>query len=170
MGKLAYQFFNWVKRISRYFFTILHWFLKKKPSITRYSGQQVMVHNFRWVLNLALLLVVIFEVAEGVISDSNDPDSTNYHTFVPQCLAFVGALTAIIYYHKVEIWNSPKFLLALLIYWPSSFSLKFLKVFSMYKNDITWRHLKMWLAWTVIILYILLFLVELNLLRLQARC
>ncbi|PVD32870.1 hypothetical protein C0Q70_08317 [Pomacea canaliculata] len=124
-------------------------------------------HNFRWVLNLALLLVVIFEVAEGVISDSNDPDSTNYHTFVPQCLAFVGALTAIIYYHKVEIWNSPKFLLALLIYWPSSFSLKFLKVFSMYKNDITWRHLKMWLAWTVIILYILLFLVELNLLRLQ---
>ncbi|XP_070204431.1 ATP-binding cassette sub-family C member 9-like [Littorina saxatilis] len=124
-------------------------------------------HNFRWILNLMLLTILIIEVAEGFISDANDPDTTNYHAFVPQCLAFLGSLVGIIYYHKVEIWNSPKFLLALLFYWPTSFSLKFLKVFSMYKNDITWLHLKMWLAWVVIALYIALFIVELNLLRLQ---
>ncbi|KAL8596886.1 hypothetical protein ACOMHN_065836 [Nucella lapillus] len=124
-------------------------------------------HNFRWILTLALLTVLIIEIAEGLISDANDPDTTNYHAFIPQCLAFVGALVAVIYHHKVEVWNSPKFLLALLIYWPAALSLKFLKVFSMYKNSISWPHLKMWLAWGVIGLYIALLLVELNLLRMQ---
>lgn len=124
-------------------------------------------HNIRWILGIMLLFVLIIEIAEGFISDANDPDSTNYHAFIPQCVSFIGALVGMIYYHKVEIWNSPKFLLATLIYWPASMSLKFLKVFSMYKNNISSPHLKMWLAWIVIALYIALFIVELNLLRLQ---
>ncbi|XP_076452886.1 ATP-binding cassette sub-family C member 9-like [Babylonia areolata] len=124
-------------------------------------------HNFRWILTIMLLIVLIIEIAEGFISDSNDADTTNYHAFIPQCLAFLGALVGIIYYHKVEIWNSPKFLLAMLIYWPAAISLKFLKVFSMYKNNISWLHLKMWMAWAVIGLYVALLVVELNLLRLQ---
>ncbi|KAK6967355.1 ATP-binding cassette sub-family C member 9 [Biomphalaria glabrata] len=124
-------------------------------------------HNLRWICTLSLLATIIVEIAEGFISDLNDPDSTNYHAFVPACVAFLGALLSIIFYHNVEQWNSPRFLLLLLIYWPMAIVLKFLKALSIFRNDLTLDHLKVWLAIIDITFYMILFIIELNVLRCQ---
>ncbi|CAL1547957.1 unnamed protein product, partial [Lymnaea stagnalis] len=57
--------------------------------------------------------------------------------------------------------------LVLLIYWPVAVVLKFLKALSIFRNELTLDHLKVWLALIDIIFYIMLFLVELNVLRCQ---
>lgn len=124
-------------------------------------------HNLRWIATLALLIINIVQIAEGVISDSNDPDTVNYHTFIPQCVVTVGTIVSITYYHNVEMWNSPKFLLVLMVYWPSAITLKVLKAFSLYKNNLTLDYLKPWLLWMAIAAYLVIFMVELNLLRVQ---
>ncbi|XP_046564179.1 ATP-binding cassette sub-family C member 9-like [Haliotis rubra] len=124
-------------------------------------------HNLRWISTLALIIVNIVQIAEGVISDSNDPDTVNYHTFIPQCVTTVGTIVSITYYHNVEMWNSPKFLLVLIVYWPSAIILKVLKAFSLYKNNLTLDYLKPWLLWMAITAYLIIFIVELNLLRVQ---
>lgn len=125
-------------------------------------------HDFRWICSLALIMSLMVEVAEGVISDlNNSDDSTNYHAFVPQCVALLGALLSIIFYHNVEMWNSPRFLIVLLFYWPSAFVLKCVKALSIYRNDFTVNHLKVWLTFIDIFFYLLLMLIELNVLRLQ---
>ncbi|KAH9525654.1 ATP-binding cassette sub- C member 8 [Bulinus truncatus] len=124
-------------------------------------------HNLRWICTLSLITTIIVEIAEGFISDFNDPDSTNYHAFVPACVAFLGALLSIIFYHNVEQWNSPRFLLVLLAYWPMATVLKFLKALSIFRNDLTLDHLKVWLALTDITFYLMLFFIELNVLRCQ---
>ncbi|KAI8739255.1 ATP-binding cassette sub-family C member 9 [Biomphalaria glabrata] len=124
-------------------------------------------HNLRWICTLSLLATIIVEIAEGFISDLNDPDSTNYHAFVPACVAFLGALLSIIFYHNVEQWNSPRFLLLLLVYWPMAIVLKFLKALSIFRNDLTLDHLKVWLAIIDITFYMILFIIELNVLRCQ---
>ena len=124
-------------------------------------------HSLRWICTLALITTIIVEIAEGFFSDLKDPDSTNYHAFVPACVAFLGALLSIVYYHNVEQWNSPRFLLLLLFYWPVAGTLKCIKALSIYRNNLTLDHLKVWLALIDIIFYLLLLLIELNVLRCQ---
>ncbi|KAK6191316.1 hypothetical protein SNE40_003038 [Patella caerulea] len=124
-------------------------------------------HNVRWLLTLTLMLINIVEIGEGFVSDSYDPDTVNYHSFVPQCVAFTGTIISIVYYHNVEMWNSPRFLLILMVYWPGAMALKVLKLMSVYRNNMTLEDLRLWLCWMVIIGYALLFLVELNVLRAQ---
>ncbi|GFR90705.1 ATP-binding cassette transporter sub-family C member 9 [Elysia marginata] len=124
-------------------------------------------HSLRWLCTLALITTIIVEIAEGFFSDLKDPDSTNYHAFVPACVAFLGALLSIVYYHNVEQWNSPRFLLLLLFYWPLAGALKCIKALSIYRNNLTLDHLKVWLALIDIIFYLMLLLIELNVLRCQ---
>lgn len=126
-------------------------------------------HSFRWVCTLTLITTIMVEIAEGFISDFNDPDSTNYHAFIPACMAFLGAVLSIAFYHNVEQWNSPRFLLLLLMYWPIALVLKCLKALSMYKNNLPLDLLKVWLSLLDTALYLLLFLIELNVLRCQVR-
>ncbi|OWF53711.1 ATP-binding cassette sub-family C member 9 [Mizuhopecten yessoensis] len=124
-------------------------------------------HSLRWIVTLILVLSCSVGIGEGVMSDYMDQDTINVHTFLPQCLALVAALGSLAYYHNVEQWNSPRFLLVLMGYWLSMIVLKFLKAFSLYKNDVTHVHLRVWLTWFDVFLYLILLVVELNVLRIQ---
>ena len=125
------------------------------------------VHVFRWVSVLFLIVLNIFEITEGLTSDAHDPDTVNYHVFVPPLIALMGSIMSITFYHNVEIWNSPGFLLILLGYWSSSFVLKILKLISLYKNNLNWMHIRVNLTWIVIIVYAILIFVEMDVLRVQ---
>ena len=127
-------------------------------------------HNARWIFTLGLIATILVEIVEGFMRDSeavDDSDSTHYHTFVPACVAFLGALLSIIFYHNIEQWNSPRFLLVLLVYWPVAVVLKCLRALSIYQNNWTWSDLKVWLALMDIMFYLLLLTVEVNVLRCQ---
>ena len=126
-------------------------------------------HNVRWILTMILILTCGTQIAEGTLSDQIDPDSINLHTILPQSIALVAAVLSIIYYHNVEQWNSPRFLLILLAYWASALLLTVLKIISLQKNDVSIEHLRLWLTCIGIALYSGLMLVEMNVLRVQVN-
>ena len=39
------------------------------------------------------------------------------HLFIPHMVSVAGTLVAVVYYHSVEMWNSPRFLFLLIPYW-----------------------------------------------------
>ncbi|KAK3084802.1 hypothetical protein FSP39_019339 [Pinctada imbricata] len=127
---------------------------------SHYSG-----HNLRWVLTLLLILVSLVEIADGITSDRQDPDIINLHTILPQCIALISAILSIVFYHSVEQWNSPRFLLILLAYWSSALLLKIIKIISLDKNGMSTEHLRVWLKYIDTGLCAALTLVEINALR-----
>ncbi|XP_055997063.1 ATP-binding cassette sub-family C member 8-like isoform X2 [Ostrea edulis] len=124
-------------------------------------------HNVRWFFSLVLIVIIVTEIAEGFMSDARDPDTVNYHVFIPPIIALVATILSLVFYHNIEQWNSPRFLLIILAYWMSVLPIKILKGVSLYKNGTSIVHVRVWLTWIDVALYMILLTVEINLLRVQ---
>uniref|UniRef100_A0A8C4ZY29 ATP-binding cassette, sub-family C (CFTR/MRP), member 8 n=1 Tax=Gadus morhua TaxID=8049 RepID=A0A8C4ZY29_GADMO len=114
-------------------------------------------HNLRWLLTFVLLFVLVCEVAEGIVSDGS---SHHLHLYMPAALAFMAAITSIVYYHNIETSNFPKLLLALLIYWLLAFIMKTIKFAKYTEHGIGPRQLRYCIAGLLMLLYGLLLAVE----------
>lgn len=126
-------------------------------------------HNVRWFFSLVLIIVIGTEIAEGFMSDARDPDTVNFHVFIPPIIALIATVLTLVFYHNIEQWNSPRFLLIILAYWMSVLPIKILKGVSLYKNETSADHVRVWLTWTDVTIYAVLLTVEINLLRVQVR-
>lgn len=126
-------------------------------------------HNVRWFFSLVLIIVIGTEIAEGFMSDARDPDTVNFHVFIPPIIALIATVLTLVFYHNIEQWNSPRFLLIILAYWMSVLPIKILKGVSLYKNETSADHVRVWLTWTDVAIYAVLLTVEINLLRVQVR-
>lgn len=126
-------------------------------------------HNVRWTCSLFLIIVIVTEISEGFMSDARDPDTVNFHVFIPPIIALIATILSLVFYHNIEQWNSPRFLLIILAYWLSVLPIKILKGISLYQNGTTSAHVRVLLTWTDVALYVILFGVEVNVLRVQVR-
>uniref|UniRef100_A0A673FS72 Uncharacterized protein n=1 Tax=Sinocyclocheilus rhinocerous TaxID=307959 RepID=A0A673FS72_9TELE len=68
-------------------------------------------HNLRWILTFILLFIIVCEIAEGIVSDGFN-QSVHLHLYMPSCLAFMAAITSIVFYHNIETSNFPKLLMS----------------------------------------------------------
>ncbi|XP_075996169.1 ATP-binding cassette sub-family C member 8 [Genypterus blacodes] len=118
-------------------------------------------HNLRWLLTFVLLFVLVCEIAEGIVSDGFSV-SLHLHLYMPAALAFMAAITSIIYYHNIETSNFPKLLLALLIYWVLAFTMKTIKFAKFTEHGIGPRQLRYCITGLLVLLYGLLLAVEIN--------
>lgn len=118
-------------------------------------------HNFRWILTFILLFVTVCEIAEGIVSDGFN-QSVHLHLYMPSCLAFMAAITSIIYYHNIETSNFPKLLITLLIYWVLAFVSKTIKFAKYTEHGIGLRQLRFGITGLLTLLYGLLLAVEVN--------
>ncbi|XP_059917528.1 ATP-binding cassette sub-family C member 8 [Gadus macrocephalus] len=116
-------------------------------------------HNLRWLLTFVLLFVLVCEVAEGIVSDGFS-SSHHLHLYMPAALAFMAAITSIVYYHNIETSNFPKLLLALLIYWLLAFIMKTIKFAKYTEHGVGPRQLRYCIAGLLVLLYGLLLAVE----------
>ncbi|XP_049746535.1 ATP-binding cassette sub-family C member 8 isoform X3 [Elephas maximus indicus] len=71
-------------------------------------------HNLRWILTFMLLFVLVCEIAEGILSDGVT-ESRHLHLYMPAGMAFMAAVTSVVYYHNIETSNFPKLLIGLLV-------------------------------------------------------
>ncbi|XP_073798166.1 ATP-binding cassette sub-family C member 8 isoform X2 [Danio rerio] len=118
-------------------------------------------HNLRWILTFILLFVTVCEIAEGIVSDGFN-QSVHLHLYMPSCLAFMAAITSIIYYHNIETSNFPKLLITLLIYWVLAFVSKTIKFAKYTEHGIGLRQLRFGITGLLTLLYGLLLAVEIN--------
>ncbi|XP_028263881.1 ATP-binding cassette sub-family C member 8 [Parambassis ranga] len=118
-------------------------------------------HNLRWLLTFVLLFILVCEIAEGIVSDGFS-QSLHLHLYMPAALAFMAAITSIVYYHNIETSNFPKLLLALLIYWVLAFTMKTIKFAKYTEHGIGLRQLRYCITGLLVLLYGLLLAVEIN--------
>ncbi|KAA0724210.1 ATP-binding cassette sub-family C member 8 [Triplophysa tibetana] len=118
-------------------------------------------HNLRWILTFVLLFVIVCEIAEGIVSDGFN-QSVHLHLYMPSCLAFMAAITSIVYYHNIETSNFPKLLMNLLIYWVLAFVTKTIKFGKYTEHGIGLRQLRFGITGLLTLLYGLLLAVEIN--------
>uniref|UniRef100_A0A8C0L081 ATP binding cassette subfamily C member 8 n=1 Tax=Canis lupus dingo TaxID=286419 RepID=A0A8C0L081_CANLU len=118
-------------------------------------------HNLRWILTFMLLFVLVCEIAEGILSDGVT-ESRHLHLYMPAGMAFMAAVTSVVYYHNIETSNFPKLLIALLVYWTLAFITKTIKFVKFYDHSISFSQLRFCLTGLLVILYGMLLLVEVN--------
>ncbi|XP_006642521.2 ATP-binding cassette sub-family C member 8 isoform X2 [Lepisosteus oculatus] len=118
-------------------------------------------HNLRWILTFILLFVLVCEIAEGIVSDGCT-ESHHLHLYMPAGLAFMAAITSIVYYHNIETSNFPKLLLALLVYWILAFVTKTIKFAKYCEHGIGLTQLRFCITGLLVLLYGMLLAVEMN--------
>ncbi|ELK18840.1 ATP-binding cassette transporter sub-family C member 8 [Pteropus alecto] len=121
-------------------------------------------HNLRWILTFMLLFILVCEIAEGILSDGVT-ESRHLHLYMPAGMAFMAAVTSVVYYHNIETSNFPKLLIALLVYWTLAFITKTIKFVKFYDHNIGFSQLRFCLTGLLVILYGMLLLVEVNVIR-----
>ncbi|XP_035121817.1 ATP-binding cassette sub-family C member 8 isoform X5 [Callithrix jacchus] len=123
-------------------------------------------HNLRWILTFMLLFVLVCEIAEGILSDGVT-ESRHLHLYMPAGMAFMAAVTSVVYYHNIETSNFPKLLIALLVYWTLAFITKTIKFVKFLDHAISFSQLRFCLTGLLVILYGMLLLVEINVIRVR---
>ncbi|XP_073460032.1 ATP-binding cassette sub-family C member 8 isoform X1 [Aquarana catesbeiana] len=123
-------------------------------------------HNLRWILTFILLFVLVCEIAEGIVSDGSS-ESRHLHLYMPAVMAFLAAITSIIYYHNIETSNFPKLLIALLVYWALAFITKTIKFVKFWDNGVCFLQLRFCLTGLLAIFYGMLLAVEINVIRVR---
>ncbi|ESN96276.1 hypothetical protein HELRODRAFT_67618 [Helobdella robusta] len=121
-------------------------------------------HIVRWLLFLTLIIINLFEVVAGFLSDEM-LGGRHLHLFIPHIVSVTGTLVAVIYYHSVEMWNSPRFLLLLVPYWSSLAVIEVLKTINLNLNNAPSGSMRPHFTRASIALYLLLLAIELDLLR-----
>ncbi|XP_034501674.1 ATP-binding cassette sub-family C member 8 isoform X7 [Ailuropoda melanoleuca] len=115
-----------------------------------------------------LLFVLVCEIAEGILSDGVT-ESRHLHLYMPAGMAFMAAVTSVVYYHNIETSNFPKLLIALLVYWTLAFITKTIKFVKFYDHSIGFSQLRFCLTGLLVILYGMLLLVEVNVIRVRTQ-
>ncbi|XP_074192188.1 ATP-binding cassette sub-family C member 8 isoform X9 [Rhinolophus sinicus] len=123
-------------------------------------------HDLRWILTFMLLFVLVCEIAEGILSDGVT-ESRHLHLYMPAGMAFMAAVTSVVYYHNIETSNFPKLLIALLVYWTLAFITKTIKFVKFYDHNIGFSQLRFCLTGLLVVLYGMLLLVEVNVIRVR---
>ncbi|EHH56414.1 hypothetical protein EGM_05817 [Macaca fascicularis] len=113
-----------------------------------------------------LLFVLVCEIAEGILSDGVT-ESRHLHLYMPAGMAFMAAVTSVVYYHNIETSNFPKLLIALLVYWTLAFITKTIKFVKFLDHAIGFSQLRFCLTGLLVILYGMLLLVEVNVIRVR---
>ncbi|XP_071074263.1 ATP-binding cassette sub-family C member 8 isoform X6 [Dasypus novemcinctus] len=125
-------------------------------------------HNLRWILTFMLLFVLVCEIAEGILSDGVT-ESRHLHLYMPAGMAFMAAVTSVVYYHNIETSNFPKLLIALLVYWTLAFITKTIKFVKFHDHAIGFSQLRFCLTGLLVLLYGMLLLVEVNVIRVRTQ-
>ncbi|RXN01930.1 ATP-binding cassette sub-family C member 8 [Acipenser ruthenus] len=166
----------WIKMVSRY---------KPSPSSTMslafcgndnnsaaYNVDRGVLNNGCFLDALSIvphvfLLFITFPILfiEGIVSDGME--SRHLHLYMPAGLAFMAAVTSIIYYHNIETSNFPKLLLALLVYWILAFIIKTVKFAKFCEHGIWFTQLRFCITGLLVVLYGMLLAVEINVIRVR---
>ncbi|XP_019470954.1 ATP-binding cassette sub-family C member 8-like [Meleagris gallopavo] len=94
-------------------------------------------------------------------------ESRHLHLYMPAGMAFLAAITSVVYYHNIETSNFPKLLIALLFYWTLAFITKTIKFVKFCDNGVGFSQLRFCLTGLLVVLYGMLLAVEINVIRVR---
>ena len=104
------------------------------------------------------------QIVAGFLSD-NLLSGIHLHLYIPHIANLVGTVMTMIYYHSVEMWNSPRFLLLFMPYWFASTVIEGMKTSNLNIRGLSHIYMRPHLTRSSIVVYCLLCLIELDVLR-----
>jgi len=107
---------------------------------------------------------VAIQVVAGFLSD-NLLSGLHLHLYIPHIANVIGTVMTMIYYHSVEMWNSPRFLLLFQPYWLASTVIEAMKASNLNLRGLSHIYMRPHLTRTSIVVYCLLCVIELDVLR-----
>ncbi|XP_055944779.1 ATP-binding cassette sub-family C member 9-like isoform X1 [Argiope bruennichi] len=134
---------------------------KKHGELVRYHE-----HCSRFVLTLCLFLLNLAEIGEGIMVNQFN-SSSKLHIIITPVSSLLSTLSAILFYHYVERLNRPKLLLILFVFWPVAATLKLAKLVTLYGIGLSTYHMRIFLTWTVTLVYSLLTAIDATLVIVQ---
>ncbi|KAF8777815.1 ATP-binding cassette sub-family C member 9 like protein [Argiope bruennichi] len=134
---------------------------KKHGELVRYHE-----HCSRFVLTLCLFLLNLAEIGEGIMVNQFN-SSSKLHIIITPVSSLLSTLSAILFYHYVERLNRPKLLLILFVFWPVAATLKLAKLVTLYGIGLSTYHIRIFLTWTVTLVYSLLTAIDATLVIVQ---
>ncbi|XP_038050112.1 ATP-binding cassette sub-family C member 9-like isoform X2 [Patiria miniata] len=83
------------------------------------------LHSAQWILMLLVILLDLFSVSEGLLTDESFRVNgltgiaypTQPHLYIPQLCALASAFMAMLCYHFMEAWRLPQLAWLLMVYW-----------------------------------------------------
>ena len=133
-------------------------------------------HEVRWILLIASLILLAGSIAEGILSDASyKSQATQPHLYLPQCCAFIATIAVIFCYQHMELWQAPHLLWLITAYWIAAFATQTLRIFSLdyqfaeglLNVDSRIEVARFDFTLALMVVYGLLFLVEINAIRLK---
>ncbi|XP_071815996.1 ATP-binding cassette sub-family C member 9-like isoform X3 [Apostichopus japonicus] len=125
-------------------------------------------HDLRWVLYYPLMVMVTFQVGEGILTDLivNNGLETQPQLYVPACLALLAGIVAIIYTHHMEYWELQHMSWLMLVYWLLALGGSAIKLANLVNDEeVDSSHMRYILTIVAVIIYALFFILELNVIR-----
>ncbi|XP_071803247.1 ATP-binding cassette sub-family C member 9-like [Asterias amurensis] len=131
-------------------------------------------HTTRWVVSLISLLVLAAAVGEGALTDATYrawQHPTQPHLYVPGATSLVAMILSLIYYHHMELWQTPSMSIPLVCYWGTAVAGEGLRLINFKQLKLIDANLLRFDS-GIIMLVILcsLFLIEANLIRIKVFC
>ncbi len=87
-------------------------------------------HTFRWLLLVLYLLICVFSIGEGIVTDQTFQQitTTQPQLYLPAIFTAIGTIFSLIFYHHCESWRGLRLLNVLLVYWLLGFVAEALKL------------------------------------------
>ena len=96
-------------------------------------------HSIRWVFSLALLLIQVVALVEGILSDraqSIVDGVTSLYLYLPSVCALISTVCAILATHYVEVWQRMWLSFVLCFYWTLSCGFETVRLGNLVRVDV----------------------------------
>ncbi|XP_038059425.1 ATP-binding cassette sub-family C member 9-like [Patiria miniata] len=121
-------------------------------------------HELRWLLGAVTILVFGASIGEGILTDETYRafgQATQPHLYIYGSTAFLASILALIYYHHMELWQSPAMSLLLLVYWLAAAGGEGIRMASLeYQKQIDFNVVRFDITVLLLVCFGLLFLIE----------
>ncbi|XP_070559244.1 ATP-binding cassette sub-family C member 9-like isoform X2 [Ptychodera flava] len=138
-------------------------------SLRSYSSNTLLPypgHKRKWILSIFLILVLLCDVGEGILTDLTRNPETQPHLYVPQLCALLSGLISLVYYNHVEYWNRPHLTWLLVLYWPFAIATDVVRLIKQ-TDEVGFYPsiMRLYIVVSCIIVYICLLFLEVNVVR-----
>ncbi|XP_038068619.1 ATP-binding cassette sub-family C member 9-like [Patiria miniata] len=126
-------------------------------------------HSLRWLVSVLLLVLIIASIGEGIMTDETYQawkQPTQPHLYIHSIVAFVAVGVSLIYYHHMELWQTPAMSVLLMVYWIFSLICEVVRILNLQlQNDINVHVLLFDLTIIKLAIYALFIFLEMNVIR-----
>ena len=105
----------------------------KKPLNKVSTNPKLPLHSYRWILLVALMVILASSLAEGILTDVSFDGAvaTKPHLYLPPCSALLATVLSAFCLYLAETYPSKSLILVICCYWICALCVQIVKIISL---------------------------------------